>query len=118
MNKYDELLEWIESGASSFVVAMLAIMYYIIQAEGMSAANLTDIMTRLNMTYDTTTHVLTCGETTCTIYDLVLKVINEYYENSIVVTPELITLLIYKTKRYGYITSAQATELKAALANA
>lgn len=118
MNKYDELLEWIESGASSFVVAMLAIMYYIIQAEGMNASNLADIMTRLNMTYDTTAHILTFGETNCTTYDLILKVINEYYENSVVVTPELISLLIYKTKRYGYITSAQATELRTALSNA
>jgi len=118
MNKYDELLEWISAGASSLIIAMLAIMYYIIQADGMDATNLTDIMTRINMSFNTSTSVLTSGETTYTIYDLISTTITTLYPTSIVITPEFISLAIYKTKRYGYITAAQATALRTALANA
>lgn len=118
MNKYDELLEWIAAGTNSLVIALLAVMYYIIQADGMDATHLANIMSRIDMSFDTSTSVLTNGETAYTIYDLISTTITTLYPASLVITPEFISLAIYKTKRYGYITAAQATTLRAALANA
>lgn len=118
MNKYDEMLEWIASGTNSLVVAMLSIMYYIIQAEGMDATHLADIMGRIDMSFDTGTKILTSGTKTYTTYDMINAVITTLYKPSLVITSEFIFWSIYKAQRRGYITSGEATTLKAALANA
>lgn len=118
MNKYDEILEWIAAGTNSLVIAMLSIMYYLIQADGMDAAHLADVMGRIGMSFDTSTKVLTNGETTYTVNDLISTTITTLYPNSVVITPEFISLAIYKMQRYHHITSEQAAALRLALANA
>ena len=118
MNKYEEILEWIKAGTDHLIVAMLAIMYYVIQAEGMSAEHLTDIMTKISMSFNTSTNILTSGETTYTINDLLHTTITTLYPKSMVITPEFILFSLYKLKRYSYITAEQYTTLKSELANA
>lgn len=118
MNKYDEILEWIAAGTNRLVIAMLSIMYFLIQADGMDADHLGDVMHRIGMKFDTSAKVLVDGETVYTVNDLISVTITKLYPNSVVITPEFISLAIYKMKRYGHITSEQAAALRTALVNA
>ena len=112
MNKYEEILEWIKAGTDNLIVAMLAIMYYMIGADGMTAEHIVDIMTRISMSYDTTLRQLTSGETTYSIYDLFHTVITTLYPNSMVITPELLVFSLQKSKTKGYLTAEEYTALK------
>lgn len=120
MNKYQMCLEWIASGAANFVVAMYAIIYFLIQAEGMDAEHLADIMTRIGMSFNTSTYVLNVGEANYTINDLIALVIStdEYCKNNDNISPEFVKYSIYIAFAKGHITSEQKMTLRAALANA
>lgn len=120
MSAYEYILEQIKDGVESFVVAILAIYFYIISygtftQNDMSEENLALVMTKLGYTYNTSTNELTDGTTTYSIYNLVNKVISDYYPSSKPLSSGIIILMLSTLTARNKITSEQATTLKGLL---
>ena len=114
MGSYEKLLEYIKANENSMFIAMLSILYFIIG--DITSAELTDIMTRLGMSYNTSTNVLTDGETSYSIYDLIYYVVStNAYKKSLVRDETYMKFNISTALDYGLITSEQSITLEGLL---
>jgi hypothetical protein len=116
MNKYDELKNWISCGMSAFMVATLAIVYYM--TGGLSSEHLTEIMSDIGATYDTSAKTLTYNSKSYTIAELFAYVIANDYKTSTAVSYSMIFAHLMSTRVFGYITSEEYATLLEALNNA
>lgn len=98
-------------------IAMMAIAFWVINAEGMSNKNLQNVMTQLGFAFNQATAVLTAGGTDYTIYGLLEYCITNVYPNERTLTAAALKCIIKKSENKEYITSAQRTTLEGMLIN-
>lgn len=115
MNAYQYILNQISKGVEPFVVAMLSIFYYIINAgttiNDMTAENLATVMTELGFTYNTSTDVFNDGTSDYTIYQIINKVITDYYPDSETLNAAIMILIIKICNQKSKITAEEKTTL-------
>jgi len=80
-----------------------------------TADELTELLTTLGWTYDSTAKTVSDGTTTYTMYQLISDGISGVYDNQIFLGKNLMTLIITQAETGGYITAAEQTELVEAL---
>lgn len=118
MNYYEQILAQIESKAfTNLEIALMAISYWMIEAPGMTDANLADIMSKLNYTFNTTTRILSDGTNNLTVYDMLISAIENIYTTSNL-TAATLKLVIRKAFSKAYITAEQKTTLLNSLSTA
>jgi len=116
VNYYKYLCEKITEGImQNMSVAMMAIAFWVIKAEGMGSDNLQDIMLRLGFTFDEPAAILTAGGTDYTIYNLLDYCVTSVYPNERTLTAAALKCIIKKCENKLYITAEQRTSLDAAL---
>lgn len=107
MNYYEQILAQIESKAfTNLEIALMAISYWMIEAPGMTDANLADIMSKLNYTFDTATRILSDGTNNLAVYDMLVSAIENIYTTSNL-TAATLKLIIRKCFSKAYITAEQ-----------
>lgn len=116
MNSYETILNQIKSNIfNALDIALMSIMYWVIQSPGMSDEHLADIMSRIGYTFDTSTMTLNDGTSNYTILQMLQNAISDIYTTS-KIPPESLALVINKCKSKGYITAEQAQTLIDSLA--
>jgi len=117
MNYFKYICEKIVEGImQKLSIAMLAISFWVINAEGMSSENLQNIMRQLGFTFNESTAILTVGETQYTINGLLTYCIEYVYPNERTLTAAALKCIIKKCENRGYITSTERTTLDNMLA--
>lgn len=110
-SSYEELLQQIANKAlSNLEIALMAIAYWMIESPGMNDAHLTDILTRVGYSFNTTTHIFSDGTNELTIFDMLNQTVNSIYPLSNLGASDL-RLIINKAYRKAYITAEQQTTL-------
>lgn len=98
-------------------IAVLAIAFWMIQAEGMTTANLHSVMTTLGFTFDETEETLTADGTTYTIYQLLEYCVYNLFPTIKVLYMSIMECIISKAENMEYITSTEAAFLLSELPN-
>lgn len=113
MLDYNELMSYIETKLfGNFAIAMMAIVLWIIKAPTINNNSIGDIMTALGFTFDTSTAVLTIGETTYTVYQAIEFSIINLFRKEEVINPPSMSNSIRFAFDMEYITAAERDALK------
>jgi len=92
-------------------IAVLAISFWMIQAEGMTTENLQSIMATLGFSFDETTNALTADGSTYTIYQLLEYCVVNLFPNIKVLYVSVMECIIDNAKYMEYITDAEKNYL-------
>lgn len=112
MTGLDYILKQIEDKLMQYLsIAVLAISFWMIKAEGMSTENLQSIMRTLGFTFDEATHSLTANGTTYNIYQLLEYCVDFLFPTVKVLSVSLMDCIISKAKYMEYITGEECTTL-------
>jgi hypothetical protein len=111
MNAYKDMLAELAAGTNHFVIALLSAFYYIINAAGMTAENLADIMTKLGYTYNTSTNVLNDGIKDYSVAAQIEYALNSFYPTSKPLNPTTMLCMIIVCYRKSLITSTEKATL-------
>jgi hypothetical protein len=112
MNKYELLLKRVEAKLNPYVTALLAILYYAMSPlTSMTAEHLEGVMDLLGYTYNKDTNTFNDGTTAYTIKELCSYIVQNYYEHSPAMNNDITISTFFMLKRYGYLTTADVTEL-------
>jgi len=113
VNAYLLILKRIEDGANYYIIALMSITYYAINA--ITSAELSQIMTLLNFTFDTSIKALNDGTTDYTVASLFSYCVANLYAASETLNEGIMGLALYNLAKYSYITSDEKATLKAEL---
>jgi hypothetical protein len=114
MNAQEVILANINNGHYSHIILAMLIMAFYILGQ-ISVDTLVSDLALISWTYDSTAHTVSDGSNTYTVNNLITTCIATAYAEK----PELgifvMSTVISSAQSEGYITSAEATTLKAAL---
>lgn len=88
-------------------IAVLAITFWMIRAEGMTTDNLNSVMAILGFQFDSATNTLTANGTTYNIYQLLEYCVYTLFPTVKVLTVTVIECVIEKAKSMEYITETE-----------
>lgn len=118
MNYFKYLCDKIAEGImQKFSIAMLAVSFWIINADGMSTENLKSVIESLGFQFDESTYVLSVGETSYNIYQLLDYCIVSVYPVERTLNPPILKCIIKKCEKMEYITPSQSSVLQLKLNN-
>jgi hypothetical protein len=114
MNAQEVILANINNGHYSKLILAMLIMAFFILGQ-ISVATLVSDLALISWTYDTTAHTVSDGTTTYTVDDLISGCIATTYAEKPELGVFVMKTVINSALTENYITSAEATTLKAAL---
>lgn len=118
MNYFKYLCERIVDGVMQKIsIAMLAIAFWIINADGMSTDNLKSVLKTLGFQFNFSTCVLTVGSKTYDIYNLLDYCIENVYPSERTLNASTLKCVIRKCEKMEYINSSQSSVLYLKLKN-